>query len=42
MRQTAANTETERITQTEPAPSGFWARARELAEWMEEQDSMTN
>ncbi len=24
------------------APAGFWARARELAEWMEEQDSATN
>ncbi len=41
MRQNEAK-ETVQQTQQEPAPSGFWARARELAEWMEEQDSAAN
>ncbi len=26
----------------ETTSAGFWARARELAEWMEEQDSAAN
>lgn len=39
MRQTSTDTDAELLTQTEPVPSGFWARARELAEWMEQKDS---
>ena len=42
MRQTQADTDTAVPAQTDTTPSGFWARARELADWMEEQDSVTN
>ena len=42
MRQTQADTDTAVPAQTDTTPSGFWARARELADWMEEQDGVTN
>ena len=42
MRQMPDNAAAEAVRETPPTTEGFWAKARELAEWMEEQDSRTN
>ena len=42
MRQIPDITAAQAVQETPPVAGGFWARARELAEWMEEQDSQTD
>lgn len=42
MRQTPEDAAAENVQETPPVTGKFRAKARALAEWMEEQDSRTN